>query len=60
MKAIIIKTVASVAALLGLLLLVSEMPDANMVNFAAVKILGLFILWVAVKVWEKFIPEESI
>lgn len=60
MKAIIIKTVASVAALLGLLLLVSEMPDANMVNFAAVKILGLFILWVAVKVWERFIPDESI
>lgn len=60
MKAIIIKIVASVAALLGLLLLVSEMPEANMVNFAAVKILGLFILWVAVKVWEKFIPEESI
>lgn len=60
MKAIVIKTVASVAALLGLLLLVSEMPDANMVNFAAVKILGLFILWVAVKVWERFIPDESI
>ena len=60
MKAIIIKTVASVAALLGLLLLVSEMPDANMVNFAAVKILGLFILWVAVKVWERYIPDESI
>lgn len=60
MKAIIIKTVASVAALLGLLLLVSEMPEANMVNFAAVKILGLFILWVAVKVWERYIPDESI
>lgn len=60
MKTIIIKTVASVAALLGLLLLVSEMPDANMVNFAAVKILGLFILWVAVKVWERYIPDESI
>lgn len=60
MKGIIIKIIASVAALLGLLLLVSEMPDANMVNFAAVKILGLFILWVAVKVWEHFIPDESI
>lgn len=60
MKAIVIKTVASVAALLGLLLLVGEMPEANMVNFVAVKILGLFILWVAVKVWEKFIPEEQI
>lgn len=60
MKTIVIKTVTSVAALLGLLLLVGEMPEANMVNFAAVKILGLFILWVAVKVWEKFIPEEQI
>ena len=60
MKTIVIKTVTSMAALLGLLLLVGEMPEANMVNFAAVKILGLFILWVAVKVWEKFIPEEQI
>ncbi len=56
----LIKIIASVAALLGLLLLVGEMPEANMVNFVAVKILGLFILWVAVKVWEKFIPEEQI
>ena len=60
MKTMLIKIIASVAALLGLLLLVSEMPDANMVNFAAFKILGLFILWVAVKVWERFIPDESI
>lgn len=60
MKTIVIKTVTSMAALLGLLLLVGEMPEANMVNFAAVKILGLFILWVAVKVWEKCIPEEQI
>ena len=60
MKTMLIKILASVAALLGLLLLVSEMPEANMVNFAAVKIAGLFILWVAVKIWEKFIPDETI
>ena len=60
MKAIIIKTLASIAALLGLLMLIGELPEASLAHFAAVKIAGLFILWVAVKIWEKFIPDETI
>lgn len=60
MKNIVIKSVASVAALLGLLLLVSEMPEASLGKFVAVKALGLIIFWLAAKAWEKFIPEEQI
>ena len=55
-----VKIIASLGALFGLFLLVSEMPDASMVTFASVKILGLAVLYGAVKVWEHFIPTEDI
>ena len=60
MKDTIIKTIASIAALLGLLMLVGDMPDAGLIRFATVKAAGFAILWGAVKVWERYIPDESI
>lgn len=54
------KVIASLGALFGLFLLVSDMPEASMVTFASVKILGLAFLYGAVKVWEHFIPTEEI
>ena len=54
------KVIASLGALFGLFLLVSDMPDASMVTFASVKILGLAVLYGSFKVWERFIPTEDI
>lgn len=55
-----IKILASIAALFGLLLLLGDTPRANMVTFASVKILGLAILYGAVKIWENFMPNEEV
>lgn len=59
MKTIIIKTVASSAALIGLLLLVGDMPGASLGKFAVVKLLGLLIFLGAARALEKFLPEEQ-
>lgn len=56
----LIKIIASVAALLGLLLLVSDMPEASIAATVTAKIAGAAILWVAAKVMEKYIPEEEV
>lgn len=60
MKELIIKTASCIAALVGLLMLVGDIPDASVVTFATAKIAGAAILWVAVRVMEKYIPEEEI
>ena len=60
MKKTIIKTAAVVATLVALVLLLGDLPKANMVHVAFVKICGLALLWGAVKVWEANVPEEEI
>jgi hypothetical protein len=59
MKELIIKTVSGIAALLGLLMLVGEMPGASIAAFAAAKLTGAALVWGAAKAYEKFIPEDA-
>ena len=59
MRTIIIKIVASSAALLGLLILVGDMPGASLGKFAVVKLLGLLIFLGAARALEKILPEEQ-
>lgn len=60
MKTILIKIIASIAALLGLLMLVGDMPEASVATFVTAKISGAAILWVAVRIMEKYIPKEEV
>lgn len=59
MKTMLIKIIACIAALLGLLMLVGEMPGASIAAFAAAKLTGAALVWGAAKVYEKFIPEDA-
>lgn len=59
MKDLIIKTASCIAALVGLLMLVGDMPEASIATFVTAKIAGAAILWVAARVMEKYIPEEE-
>lgn len=59
MKELIIKTVSGIAALLGLLMLVGEMPEASIAAFAAAKISGAALLWGAAKLYDEFITEDA-
>ena len=60
MKTMLIKIIASVAALLGLLMLVGDIPEASVATFVTAKIAGAAILWGAARVMEKYIPEETV
>ena len=60
MKTTAIKIIASIAALLGLLMLVADMPDAGLLTFTLAKAAGLAIVYSSVKLWEKHIPDETI
>lgn len=60
MKDLIIKTASCIAALVGLLMLVGDMPEASIATFVTAKISGAAILWVAARVMEKYIPEEEV
>ena len=59
MKDLIIKTASCIAALVGLLMLVGDMPEASVATFVTAKIAGAAILWGAARVMEKYIPEEE-
>ena len=58
MKAIIIKSIACIAALVGLLMLVGDMPDAGLGKFSIVKLAGLALLYAGAKVIDHYYPEE--
>lgn len=60
MKNVIIKLFAALVAGIALVLLVGDLPDVNLVHFAFVKIAGVALLYLAGKVWEKFIPNEEV
>lgn len=60
MKAIIIKSIMAALALVGLLLLVADMPEATIAKVVIAKAAGAAILWGAARIMEKYIPEETV
>ncbi len=60
MKAIIIKAVMAVVALVGLLLLVADMPEATIVKVVIAKAAGALLLLGSARIMEKYIPEETV
>ncbi len=60
MKDLIIKTASCIAALVGLLMLVGDMPEASIVATVTAKIAGAAILWGAVRIMERYIPKEEV
>lgn len=59
MKNTIVKLISALVAVVALVLLVGDLPDVNMVHFAFVKIAGIALLFIAGKVWERFIPNDE-
>ena len=57
MKNMMINAVAGLIALCGLVMLIGDTPDANAATFAAVKISGGALLYIAHKVLSKTHPE---
>lgn len=60
MKKYITMAVLTVIAMVALVMLVGEMPDASLVHFTAVKIASLALLWLVAKIWEHTMPEEEV
>lgn len=60
MKKNIIKLIAAALAIVALVLILGELPNASMVHFAAVKIFGTALLWAAAKLMECVTQEEII
>lgn len=58
MKAIIIKVIACIAALVGLLMLVGDMPDAGLGEISVVKLGGMALLIAGSKIIDHYYPEE--
>lgn len=52
--------ILAAVALVGLVLILGELPEASMVTFVSAKITGCALLLAAGKVWEHTIPEENI
>ena len=59
MKAFIIKSIMAALALVGLLLLVADMPEATIIMVVATKAAGAAVLLASARVMEKYIPEEE-
>lgn len=57
MKNMMINAVAGLVALCGLVMLIGDTPDADAATFAAVKISGGALLYIAYKVLSKTHPE---
>lgn len=57
MKNIITNGEAWIAVLAALVMLLGDLPEANAATFAAVKICGGALLWVAYKAMERVHPE---
>ena len=60
MKAIIIKSIMAALALVGLLLLVADMPEATIVKVVIAKAAGAALLFASARIMEKYIPEETV
>ena len=60
MKALIIKSIIAVLAIVALVMLIGDMPNANLFIVSMTKIAGIALLLAAARVWEKNVPEENI
>lgn len=60
MKALIIKSIIAVLAIVALVMLIGDMPNVNLFIVSMTKIAGIALLLAAARVWEKHIPEENI
>lgn len=60
MKALIIKSIIAVLAIVALVMLIGDMPNANLFIVSMTKIAGIALLLAAARVWEKHMPEENI
>lgn len=60
MKALIIKSIIAVLAIVALAMLIGDMPNANLFIVSMTKIAGIALLLAAARVWEKNVPEENI
>lgn len=60
MKKYITMAILAAVALVGLVLILGELPEVSMVTFVSAKITGCALLLAAGKVWEHTIPEENI
>ena len=60
MKAIIIKSIMAALALVGLLLLVADMPEATIAKVVIAKAAGAVLLFASARIMEKYIPEETV
>jgi len=60
MRQLIIKSIVAVLAIIALVLLVGDLPEASLLIVGSAKLAGLALLLAAARVWDKNIPEEEI
>lgn len=60
MKDLIIKATAAILTIVGLVLLLGDMPDASVLGFITAKAGGAALLLCMNRLWEKYIPEEEV
>lgn len=60
MKKYITMAILAAVALIGLVLILGELPEASMVTFVSAKITGCVLLLAAGKIWEHTMPEKEV
>ena len=60
MKQSIIKSIAAVLTIVALVMLVGDLPEASTVVFTVAKAAGFALLLAAIRIWNKYIPEEEV
>ena len=60
MKQLIIKSIVAVLTIIALVMLVGDMPNASTIIFTVAKVAGLALLLAAIRIWNKYIPEEEV
>lgn len=60
MRELIIKSISAVLAIIALVMLVGDLPDASLIVFSIAKFAGFTLLLAAVWIWNKYIPEEEV
>lgn len=60
MRELIIKSISAVLAIIALVMLVGDLPDASLIVFSIAKFAGFTLLLAAVRIWNKYIPEEEV
>ena len=60
MKQSIIKSIVAVLTIIALVMLVGDMPNASTIIFTVAKVAGFALLLAAIRIWNKYIPEEEV